>query len=234
MNRQSLRNKLLDLFFPPRCVICNAIVHSGACVCGKCNDKVFLLDDIQTAKVKNENFDGICIAPYLYDDKIKELMIAYKFQQKTQYARLFGEKLAEALIKKGVVSNFELITCVPISKERFKERGYHQSKLIAKYVAECLNLPYIDCILKIKHNGEQHLLNVAKRKENVKGVYDMRENKHITNKKLLLIDDIVTTGYTLAECAALLKKKGVKSVLCGAVAYRPNIYLNDQNPFIMV
>ena len=63
---------------------------------------------------------------------------------------------------------------------------------------------------------EQHRLHLKDRKENVKGVYELEENKHITNKKVLLVDDIVTTGYTLAECAAVLMKHGAKEVLCGA------------------
>ena len=62
-------------------------------------------------------------------------------------------------------------------------------------------------------------------------MYELEENKHITNKKVLLVDDIVTTGYTLAECAAVLIKHGAKEVLCGAVACRPNVYSDTQDPF---
>ena len=86
-------------------------------------------------------------------------------------------------------------------------------------------------MIKTKHNAEQHRLHLKDRKENVKGVYELAENKHITNKKVLLVDDIVTTGYTLAECAAVLMKHGAKEVLCGAIACRPNVYSDTQDPF---
>ena len=125
----------------------------------------------------------------------------------------------------------EVVVSVPISKERLKERGYNQSELIAKKTAECLGIPYANCMIKTKHNSEQHRLHLKDRKENVKGVYELEENKHITNKKVLLVDDIVTTGYTLAECASVLMEHGAKEVLCGAVACRPNIYSDTQDPF---
>ncbi len=231
MRKQSLRSKLLDMLFPPRCIFCNEIVPIGSCICKKCDDKIFLLDDIQTAKVENESFHGICVAPYLYEDKIQELIVNFKFYHKPQYGTFFGNKLAEAVCDKGMESMCEVVVSVPISKERLKERGYNQSELIAKKTAEYLGVPYINCMIKTKHNSEQHCLHLKDRKENVKGVYELEENKHITNKKVLLVDDIVTTGYTLAECASVLMEHGAKEVLCGAVACRPNIYSDTQDPF---
>lgn len=231
MKKPKLSSKLLDFLFPPRCILCNTIITSDTCLCRKCNDKVFMLDDIQMTTVKNENFLGNCLAPYLYEDRIQKLIIDFKFYQKPQYGKLLGEKLAQAFIVKEIAVNCEVVTCVPISKERLKQRGYNQAEMVAKCVAKQLGIPYKDCIVKIKHNKEQHKLHVEDRKENVKGVYDMAEMKHITNKKVLLVDDIVTTGYTLAECASLLMASGAKEVLCGAVACRPNVYLNDEDPF---
>ena len=176
-----------------------------AAFCKKCDDKIFLLDAIQIAKVENESFHGICIAPYLYEDKIQDLVVKFKFYHKPQYGAFFGNKLAEAVCDKGMESMCEVVVSVPISKERLKERGYNQSELIAKKTSECLGIPYINCMIKTKHNSEQHQFYITEedRKENVKGVYELAENKHIINKKVLLVDDIVTTGYTLAECAAV-------------------------------
>lgn len=102
MRKQSLKSKLLDILFPPRCIFCNEIVPMGCCICKKCDDKIFLLDDIQTAKVENESFHGICVAPYLYEDKIQELIVNFKFYHKPQYGTFFGNKLAEAVCDKGI------------------------------------------------------------------------------------------------------------------------------------
>ena len=144
MRKQSLKSKLLDILFPPRCIFCNEIVPMGSCICKKCDDKIFLLDDIQTAKVENESFHGICIAPYLYEDKIQKLIVNFKFYHKPQYGTFFGNKLAEAVCDKGMEPMCEVVVSVPISKERLKERGYNQSELIAKKTAECLGVPDVD------------------------------------------------------------------------------------------
>ena len=74
----------------------------------------------------------------------------------------------------------EVVVSVPISKERLKERGYNQSELIAKKTAECLGIPYANCMIKTKHNSEQHRLHLKDRKENVKGVYELEENKPVS------------------------------------------------------
>ena len=92
MKRKSLKSKLLDLLFPPRCIFCNELISSSDCTCKKCDDKIFLLDDIQRAMVKNESFHGICVAPYVYEDKIQELIVNFKFHHKPQYGAFFGEK----------------------------------------------------------------------------------------------------------------------------------------------
>ncbi len=75
---------------------------------------------------------AICVAPYLYEDKLQELIVNFKFYHKPQYGTFFGNKLAEAVCDKGMESMCEVVVSVPISKERLKERGYNQSELIAK------------------------------------------------------------------------------------------------------
>ena len=163
MKKQSLKSKLLDILFPPRCVFCNEIVPMGCCICKKCDDKIFLLDAIQIAKVENESFHGICIAPYLYEDKIQDLVVKFKFYHKTAIWRF----LAINWRKLSVIKEWnpcEVVVSVPISKERLKERGYNQSELIAKKTSECLGIPYINCMIKTKHNSEQHRLHLEDRK----------------------------------------------------------------------
>ena len=224
MRKQSLRSKLLDMLFPPRCIFCNEIVPIGSYICKSVMIKSFSWMTFKQLKWKMNLFMAFCVAPYLYEDKIQELIVNFKFYHKPQYGTFFGNKLAEAVCDKGMESMCEVVVSVPISKERLKERGYNQSELIAKKTAECLGIPYANCMIKTKHNSEQLSFTFERQKRKCEGVYELEENKHITNKKVLLVDDIVTTGYTLAECAAVLMKHGAKEVLCGAVACRPNVY----------
>ncbi len=105
---------------------------------------------------------------------------------------------------------------MPISSERKKSRGYNQSELVARGVSSFLGIPYSDCLVKIKDNPEQHFLSNSGRKSNVKGVYRL-SGTDIKDKKVLLIDDIVTTGSTISECAKVLRSGGAE-VYCAAVA----------------
>lgn len=106
-----------------------------------------------------------------------------------------------------VLSQYEIITSVPISKKRKKERGYNQSELIAKEISKKLNIKYEKNVLyKVKNTVAQSKLNKRQREENARGVYEIRNKKEINKKKILLIDDIYTTGSTVNECSRVLQK----------------------------
>jgi ComF family protein len=102
---------------------------------------------------------------------------------------------------------------VPISKKRLKQRGYNQSSLFAKELAKYLQIEYEEKILiKIKDNNAQSSLNEKERVKNVHGVYRIKNKQKIYNKKILIVDDIFTTGNTVNECAKLLIENKAKNV----------------------
>ena len=111
------------------------------------------------------------------------------------------------------MKNYDIILAVPISKQRKKERGYNQSALIARKIANKAGILYKEnVIIKVKHNAKQSTLNMKERAENVKNAYKVVDLETIHNKKVLLIDDIYTTGNTLKECSKVLKQAGAKMV----------------------
>lgn len=96
---------------------------------------------------------------------------------------------------------------VPISKKRYKERGYNQSLLIANEISKQTNLELVNnCLIKTKNIIEQSKLNKEDRQQNIQGVYSIQNEEIITNKKVLLIDDIYTTGSTVNECSKILQQ----------------------------
>ena len=104
------------------------------------------------------------------------------------------------------IKNYDTIMPVPISKKRLKTRGYNQSLLIAKEIAQRTNLKLMnDCLIKTKNIIEQSKLNKEDRIQNIQGVYKLKNMKLIENKKILLIDDIYTTGSTVNECSKMLR-----------------------------
>lgn len=112
---------------------------------------------------------------------------------------------------------FDFVTCVPLSAKGRRKRGYNQAALLAKQTALHLHLPYKATLIKIRENTAQHSLPKAMRWENVQGVYAPRRKTLLNGKSVLLIDDIVTTGNTLRECAHVLEKSGA-TVWCATLA----------------
>ena len=109
------------------------------------------------------------------------------------------------------LKKYDIIIIVPISNKRKLERGYNQSELIAKEISKIIEVPIEKKVLyKIKNTVPQSTLNKKQREENAKGVYKAKNINRIYNKKILLIDDIYTTGNTVNECANILIQKGIK------------------------
>lgn len=113
----------------------------------------------------------------------------------------------------NILNEYEIITSVPVSKKRKKERGYNQSELISKEICRKLNIEYAkDILYKTKNTIAQSKLNKEQREENAKGVYEIKNLKKITGKKILLIDDIYTTGSTVNECSKILRQANPKKI----------------------
>ncbi len=119
----------------------------------------------------------------------------------------------------GIMNSYDIISAVPIHKKRENERGYNQSELIAKELAKNIKeLKYQKTLKKIKNNSKQSLLTQEERSQNVKGVYEIQNKEIIENKKIILLDDIYTTGSTVNECSKVLKANGAKEILVISLA----------------
>ena len=111
------------------------------------------------------------------------------------------------------LKKYDIIIPVPISKQRNKNRGYNQSLLLAKEISKELNIECIDkCLIKIKNILPQSSLKKEERIRNVKNVYSIKNTQNISGKKILLIDDIYTTGSTVIECSRILAENGAKDI----------------------
>ena len=114
------------------------------------------------------------------------------------------------------LKKYDIIIIVPISRQRKKERGYNQSELIAKEISRIIEVPIARKILKKNKNTvSQSTLNKKQREENAKGVFEVKNASEIFNKKILIIDDVYTTGSTVNECANILIQAGTKRTNIG-------------------
>ncbi|MBC8545944.1 ComF family protein [Clostridiaceae bacterium NSJ-31] len=209
---------LLDLLFPPRCACCGEVIARGV-LCDGCRPTLRLRDDPAAPLVPP--LDGLAAA-YLYQDAGAALMREFKFHRQLRcYDLELREGFEAAVCAYYAGRSFDFVLPVPLHKASRRERGFNQSAYIAQRLAERMGLPCDERALqKLLHNRIQHTLSREEREQNVKGVYRAAAEL-AAGKSILLVDDIVTTGATLCECAATLKAAGAKRVCAAAVLATP-------------
>lgn len=209
-------SNVLDLFFPPKCIFCGKLLKGSECLCAHCQKN---LPFTKGALVRQEgDFFDECVSPLLYEGDVRKSILRYKFKEATAYADCYGRLLAEC-IKKNLNGSYDLITWVPLSSKRAKDRGYDQSMLLALAAALELDDVAVETLVKNTHIQAQSSLDGKDaRRANVSGVYACNDKELIAGKRILLIDDIITTGATLSECARTLLLNGAESVVCATLA----------------
>lgn len=151
------------------------------------------------------------ICGYYYEGIIKDLIHRYKFNGEYSLCELFSDMLHDRIRDIRELDDFDFMTCVPISRQRLSSRGYNQSELIAKSVSERLKLPYVTCVHKHRHTIAQSLLKKSGRIANIRDAF-IADAERVCGNKILLFDDIITTGATINECSGELYDKGASFV----------------------
>lgn len=205
-------DNILEFIYPPVCGICGKLNQDY--LCKKCqkileSQAKFSIDKNQNY---NQNFNKHLYI-FGYDGIIRKTILNYKFNEKSYLYLTFVNFLLKNEKFFEILKSYDTIVPVPISKKRKNERGYNQSELIAKELVkrllekekslkiECID----DCLIKNKNIIEQSKLNKEERQKNIQGVYILKNKEKLINKKILLIDDIYTTGSTVNECCKTLK-----------------------------
>ena len=202
-------SKVIAAVLPERCPYCNKIVRQGDIACKKCKSKF--------PEINLESYASgcyICYSCFFYEDIFAKAIKRFKFLNYPQSAKKLAIPLADTIKKYDV--NFDCITYVPMFPKRERDRGYNQSQLLAKEVSKILDIPLEDFLIKIKDNPPQHTMDTKDKKKNVKGVFAVQKKDKLKGKNILIIDDVITSGYTLGECCKLLSK-GKARVFCATV-----------------
>ena len=213
MNR--LLNWLLDLLYPPRCAFCRRLLtERERGVCRFCRKKYE--DRVIRRELKNIS---VCVAPLRYEGEVRESLLRYKFQGVTAYGPAYAEFIAKAIDESGI--SCDSMTWVPLSRRRLRKRGYDQAQILAEETAKRLGLPCGKLLIKrVNTRPQSGLASAEQRLKNAKGVYACVDPQKIEGRRILIIDDIVTTGATLSECALTLKNAGCAEVFAAAAASR--------------
>ena len=211
--------KALEFIFLPSCGVCGKVGEGYLCKkCGKELEKYVINKRYIVNNLKrfdninvNENIDIMHI--FDYKEIIRKLIINYKFNEKSYLYKTFCEFIVKRKKSFDFIKSYDIIIPVPIHKKRMRKRGYNQSELIAKELAKKAEIKcYTDVLLKIKNNKMQSTLNKKEREENTKNVYKLKNKEKIYNKKVLIFDDIYTTGATINSCIKELEKVNVNKI----------------------
>ena len=220
MRQKSSVPKILNLIYPPMCGICGKF--NDDFLCPKCqkileNEAVFGIDKYEKIKIEKNLQERKYFNEHLYifeyEGIIRRIILKYKFQDKAYLYKTFVNFLLKNKNFFEFIKKYDTIIPVPISRKRRALRGYNQSELIVKEIANFTNLKEeSDCLFKIKNVIEQSKLNKEERQKNIQGVYELRNKEKLYKKKILLVDDIYTTGSTVNECSKVLRGAKPKQI----------------------
>lgn len=205
----------LDLLFPEKCVFCRKALKKGeVSMCAACvNGLPFTPEG---GRQEGRSFD-VCVSPLYNEGTVNEAVMRFKFRDATNYAGLFGKLIAEC-IRDNLKGQYDLISWVPLSAAQLKKRGYDQAMLLAMAAALELDDVAVETLEKhVDVPAQSGIDSRDHRQANIAGTFRAVDPELIADKRILLIDDIVSTGSTLNECAATLLGAGATKVVCATL-----------------
>lgn len=201
---------LLDLLYPRKCGICGKI-HKEY-LCKKCEKR---WEALAHYKIYKSTLKPLTYHAYVfpYEGEIREKVIDYKFYEQAYLYQTFVKIILKNENLCRFIKKYDIIIPISIHRKRKKERGYDQTVLIAKKIAQELKVNIkLGVLIKQNHIQPQSTLDKRQRKQNIKNAYQLKNAQEITNQKVLLIDDIYTTGATAQECAKTMQKAKPKEI----------------------
>lgn len=225
---------ILELIYPERgiCFICDTYDEGVGedHICSDCKDKlIFVGDNIcricgkplgadslgQRCKhcIKHPHYFSRAIAPLIYDGEIKQTIYTFKYGNKPYIYKALGPIMVQAIIKDNI-DNIDMIIPVPLHKSKLMKRGFNQSELLARYISKELDIPmYPKGLIRRRKTAVQNKLHRIERIDNVKDAFIAKKPNLFIDKKVLLIDDIYTTGSTCDECSRIILEAGARDVV---------------------
>lgn len=193
-----------------KCFFCNECEILDCYICEDCLDN---LEFHEREFTRLESIKSVFIV-LRYNDFIKKVIHNFKFNDKVYLYKALGELLIREAINTKIYEKIDLVTSVPLSIKSLKKRGYNQSHIIANYFCENLSLNYSENLIEKSIETKMQIeLSYSERLSNIKTAFRINDSKAVENKKILIIDDVFTTGATLEACGQTLINAGAKEVL---------------------
>jgi competence protein ComFC len=228
---------LVSLLYPPVCTVCGANTPAGEYLCDQCDEKTVRIVAPFCQKC-TEPFEGaitssftcancahraihfdVAVAVYRSRGIVREIIHSFKYNRQIYLRRLIARWLCAALDDERLRNRrFDVIVPVPLHPTRQRERGFNQASLLAELLSAEISLPSKLLLERTRYTTTQTALDRAERMENLHNAFRLRKTANVRDLHVLLIDDVLTTGSTLSECARILKRAGAISVHAATAA----------------
>ncbi len=228
---------IASLLYPPACTICSAPVEPGEHLCVECESKVSRIVPPFCEKC-SEPFDGAittafacancahrklhfeaAVSAYRARGIVRHVMLNFKYGRQIHLRHLVARWLVAAFDDERIRDRqFDAIVPVPLHPARQRERGFNQAALLAEWLSTHLSVPLRPALERIHYTTTQTAFDRAERMRNLRGAFRLRKKADVRHLRVLLIDDVLTTGSTLSECARILKQSGAQSVFAATAA----------------
>lgn len=203
---------MLEFIFPPKCVLCRQLLTKEETdLCHNCRQRTPVFNRAK----RNIPFVAQWTSLWYYKDDVRKSIHRFKFGNARSYADIYARHLAMQLQDMDI----DILTWVPVSFLRRLKRGYDQAELFARALSKELNIPVRALLKKVRHTPPQSgLHNASQRRANVLGAYKVLHPNEVSGKRILLIDDVITTGATASECAKTLLSAHADKVYFASIA----------------
>lgn len=235
---KQLLNALLDVLLPPICHMCHSFIPNADAIhiCTICHDRLPLVMSplcpicgIPFTGAGLDHFCGSCLthpphydtarAHFLYEGAVRDMIHSFKYNRMTHLRKPLALLTLQGMREFVTDQNPHLIVPVPLHRSRLRERGFNQAVLLGSVLSRQLSLPIrTNVLVRTRPTEPQIELPAAERRSNVKGAFAVIRQESVVDKRILLLDDVMTTGSTMDECAKELKKAGAATVIAVTVA----------------
>ncbi len=222
---KALLSGVLDFFYPPVCHVCRRpLRNTMQLVCKQCWSGFQQYGEYHIRMPAAKRYMDTIITGLLgegdFDDPLNEIIHQFKYDRRTAHAQGLANRLGGLLATYPWMKRMDIIVPVPLHRSRLRSRGYNQSQLLADELGNLFGIPVVSQVLvRTRPTQSQTRLTAQQRQQNVSGAFKVPDPAVIANHRILLVDDVVTTGCTLNECAKTLKKAGAREIQGAAAVH---------------
>ena len=237
LRNSELFEAAVSLLYPATCTVCGKHVRAGEYLCGGCEAKIVCIVP-PFCGTCSEPFEGsiniafscancshrtiyfdAAVAAYRGRGIVRDVIHEFKYNRQIHLRHLVARWLLAALDDERLRDyQFDVMVPVPLHPTRQRERGFNQASLLAELLSAHTSIPSKPLLKRIRYTTTQTALDRSERMENLHNAFRLRKNADVRGLRVLLIDDVLTTGSTLSECARVLKRAGAISIHAATAA----------------